>query len=221
MNPKPTRTSYSALTSFESCPLSYKLYYLDGHKETGPKPAAERGTRLHTACERFLKNEIPITALSIDFRKIKDVLHDLKLKNAQAEAVWLCDDHGNPQEVEDEHTRFKAIVDIHHVEHSVLYIYDLKSGRRYPEHDDQLQAYATLGFGKYPDVESVVVAALYLEGMGPLTMYDRPIASHLSKFWKARWDKLFAAEEYPATPSVDACQWCPYRASKMGLCVYG
>ena len=30
MSEKPSRTSYSALTKFEECPLKYKLSYIDG-----------------------------------------------------------------------------------------------------------------------------------------------------------------------------------------------
>lgn len=221
--PKPTRTSYSALTSFEDCPLSYKLYYLDGIKETGPKPAADRGTRLHLGCERYLKGEIELTSLSIDFRKIKDLLLAMRELGAKAEEVWHCTDDGTYQEVEDVDTRFKAVVDIHYLTNGgkTLVIKDLKTGRFYPEHADQLQAYATIGFSRYPGVEEVVVSALYLEGDGQPTTYGREIHPHLVAFWKGRWDILFATHEYPATPSPDACRYCSYRSTKGGQCIYG
>ena len=218
--PKPTRTSYSALTTFEACPLSYMLYYLDGHK-TEAGAAANRGTRLHEACEKFLKGEIEITKLSIDFFKIKQLLQHYKDLGAKAEEVWLCDNDGNYQEEENAATRFKAVVDIHYVIGKTLYIVDLKTGRAYPEHADQLQAYATIGFARYPEVEAVEVAPLYLEGLGHPTGYNRAFHPHLVNFWRGRWDKLFDTNEYPATPSLDACRYCQYRASKMGLCVYG
>lgn len=218
--PKPTRTSYSALTTFEECPFSYKLYYLDGIKyEAGA--AANRGTRLHTACEKYLKGEIELSSLSIDFRKIKPLLIELASLGAKAEETWLCDDDGNYHETETDDTRFKAIVDIHYIKHNRLVIKDLKTGRAYPEHADQLQAYATLGFSRYPDVEEVEVSCLYLEGEGQPTVYNRAIHKHLVQFWKGRWDKLFQAEEYLATPSVEACRYCSYRASKGGECSYG
>lgn len=219
--PKPTRTSYSALTSFEACPLSYKLYYLDGIKETGPKPAADRGTRLHLAMERYLKGEIEVNQLSIDFRKIKGLLEECRSMGAKAEETWLCTDDGTYQEVEDEHTRFKAIVDLHYVVGKRLVIKDLKTGRAYPEHYDQLQAYAALGLSRYPEVDEVEVSALYLEGEAQPAIYGRVMHPHLVAFWKGRWDLLFNTDEYPATPSVDSCRWCPYRASKMGHCIYG
>jgi len=216
---KPTRTSYSAMTTFESCPKSYALYYLEGHK-TEAGAAANRGTRLHTACERFLKGEIELQQLSIDFFQIKAQLHIMKECGAKSEEVWLLsDDPWALQEVEDDTTRFKSIVDIHYVIGETLFIRDLKSGRRYPEHDDQLQGYALVGFHRYPEVTQVDVAALYLEGPAPSMVYPRAMLPHLQTFWKGRWDIVLGAEEYPATPSQDACRYCKY--PKMGLCDVG
>lgn len=217
---RPTRTSFSALTTYESCPLSYKLYYFDNHKTEGGA-AAQRGTRLHTACERFLKGEIEEAALTSDFRNIRGHLNMFKDLKAEAEQVWLCDGEGNYQEEENEHTRFKAVVDIHYLIGDVLFIYDLKTGRQYPEHADQLQSYAMLGMMRYPNATRVEVAGLYLEGVGHTTHYPREMLPHLLEYWKGRWNILFDAEEFPPTPSLDACRWCDYRKSKMGLCEFG
>ena len=216
---RPTRTSFSALTTFEACPLSYELHYMGGHRsEAGP--AAQRGTRLHTACERFIKGEIELQQLSIDFFKIKAQLHIMKECGAKAEEVWLVsDDPWGMQDVEDGNTRFMAIVDLHYVIGPTLFVRDLKTGRRYPEHDDQLQAYALAGLMKYPEVENVDVGALYLEGPAPSTVYPRAMLPHLQAFWKGRWELLFQAEEFPATPSQDACRYCKY--PQMGLCDTG
>lgn len=216
---KPTRTSFSALSTFEECPKRYEISYLHG-VENKVGAAAERGTRLHLACERFLKNEIPIQKLPLDFKRIREELEKYRLVNAKAEEVWLCTHDGTYQEVEDEHTRFKAVVDIHYRFGDKLIIRDLKTGQSYPEHDDQLQAYALLGFSRYPDVKEVIVAPLYLEGLGSEKTYtvdDRP---YLLAFWQVRWGNLFAATEYPANPAPKTCRWCSYRASKGGPCDY-
>lgn len=218
---KPTRTSYSALTTFEACPRSYKLYYLDEIKVESDKAAANRGTRLHLACERYLKGDIPYEKLPIDFRLIKLLLEDFKRKGAVPEQEWLIrDDTWEIQAEETPETSFKAILDIHYVEGDTLYIYDLKTGRKYPEHEDQLQAYALVGLCRYPEVQQAVVAALYLEGLGNPTPYHRAMLPHLQDRWKERWDKLFTTHEYPPTPSLDACRWCDYKATKGGQCEY-
>jgi hypothetical protein len=219
--PKPTRVSFSSISTFESCPFSYKLYYLDGHKyEAGQ--AANRGTRLHTACERFLKGEININQLPIDFLGIKSILSILKIMDAKAEEVWMVNDRWEFQTEEDESTRFKAVVDIHYLpDPQKLVIQDLKTGRAYPEHSDQLQAYAVMGFSRYPDVEEVEVSALYLEGAGNQTTYNKALLPHLRQYWEARWEQVLGAVEYPATPSFDSCKYCGYKKSKGGQCEHG
>jgi CRISPR/Cas system-associated exonuclease Cas4 (RecB family) len=217
---RPTRVSFSAISTYETCPASYKFYYLDGIKDARPKPAAERGTRLHTACERFLKGEIELEKLSIDFRKIKPALVQLREYQAVAEEVWMVDINWNYQLEEDANTLIKGVVDIHYIIGDVLFIYDLKTGRKYPEHDDQLQLYAAMGAAKYPRVNYVLVAGLYLEGMGHPTSYTIELMPHLVDFWRVRALAPLEADEFVPTPSVEACRWCPYKKSLGGPCEY-
>ena len=212
---RPTRTSYSALSTYENCPRSYALYYLEGH-DTEAGPAANRGTRLHLACERFLRDEIPYEKLPIEFIHIRDELAMMKSLGAKAEEVWLVDEHWSIQEAEDHTTRYKAVVDIHYLVGDTLHIRDLKTGRAYPEHADQLQSYAACGAAKYPHVKDIIVAPLYLEGIGPGVTYSIAIVPFLQNLWRERWDKLFAEAEWPANPSPEACRYCDY--VKMGLC---
>lgn len=217
---RPTRASYSSITTYEACPLSYKLYYLDGHKTEGGSAAA-RGTRLHTACEKFLKGEIDHTKLSLDFRAIKGQLSIMKDLGAKAEEEWNCDQQWNFQPAEDDTTLIKAFVDIHYVMGKELTIFDLKTGKPYPEHFDQLQLYTVMGFSRYPEVQTITVAPLYLDGPVPPTTYTRPILPHLQDFWKTRARAPVEAQEFPATPSGEACRWCDYKKSKGGQCEFG
>lgn len=209
------RTSYSGLTTYENCPLSYKLSYMDGIR-TPSGAAADRGTRLHLSCEKYLKGELPEERLPLEFETIKPALATYKGLGAKAEEVWLTSISWGYQEVEDETTLFKAIVDIHWTEDKTLHIRDLKSGRKYPEHDDQLQLYAAMGFSRYPDAVEVVVGALYLEGMGDSASFRRTIADPLQERWSDRALKLAEEREWKANPGPVACRWCSY--AKMGYC---
>lgn len=215
MSDRPTRTSYSALTTFENCPLSYKLYYIDGAKDEAGA-AAQRGTRLHRACELYLKGEIPIEKLPIDFWKIKPILESYRELQASAEEEWLIDHSWEEQKLEDDDTRFKAVVDIHYfLTPTRLAIRDLKTGQKY-DYSDQLETYATLGFVLYPEAEEIEVSCLYLEGMGELVTYNRAMFPFLRDALQQRWERVFAEEEFAPTPSPDACKWCSY--AKQGLC---
>lgn len=215
MNDRPTRASFSAITTFENCPLSYKLHYLEGLKnEAGA--AAQRGVRLHRACELFLKGEVPIEKLPIDFWKIKPILEEYRVCGAAAEEEWLIDHNWERQKLEDENTRFLAYVDIHYLlTPTRLAIRDLKTGQQ-GDFSDQLETYATLGFVLYPDVEEIEVACLYLEGMGPTLTYNRAIAPFLREKLQQRWEAVFSEKEFKPTPSPNACKYCSF--SKLGLC---
>lgn len=212
---RPTRTSYSALTTFEACPLAYKLSYLD-KIDTPSGAAADRGTRLHKACERFINGEIEAKMLPLDFAMIKGFLVDAKHAGAKAEEAWLVDHNWNYQEVENGDTRFKAVVDIHYVIGDELHIWDLKTGRKSSDYDDQLNAYATMGFSRYPDIARVYVKALYLEGFDNQAATHRAMLPYMRRAWEERWQKLFLNESWEPTPGPIACRWCSYPS--MGLC---
>ena len=216
---KPTRTSYSALTTFEQCPFAYAKYYFEGFKDEAG-PAAARGTRLHAAMEKFLKDELPIERLPIDFWRVKPNIVKLKDKKAIAEEVWLINSRWEYQEVEDESTIFKSLTDIHLVEDDVLSIYDLKSGRMYDEHSDQLQAYALAGMVKYPQVTTVNVSAIYLDQAdeGHKRTYTSADFPNLKALWGIRINNVLTATEYPTKPSPKACQWCKLKKSLGGPC---
>ena len=220
---KPTRTSYSALTTFENCPASYAFDYLSGESIDSSSPASRRGTRLHLACESFLKGTLPFANLPIELYPIRDFLSIYKQLGALAEEVWLVDRDWNLQHPheEDEATMIKAVVDIHYTIDDVLYVVDLKSGKEYPEHKDQLQLYSVIGLLKYPQVKEVRASALYLCGVGEVTTYSRDSLEGLKMFWKNRALIQLNANLYPATPSTSACRWCQYAKSKAGPCEHG
>lgn len=220
---KPTRTSYSALTTFENCPAEYSFSYLSGERIDNSSPASRRGTRLHLACEDFLNGKLPFAQLPVELYPIRDFLSIYKQLEAKAEEVWLVDRDWNIQypHEEDENTLIKAVVDIHYVLDGSLYVIDLKSGKEYPEHKDQLQLYAVMGLLKYPDVSQVVTSALYLCGVGEVTTYTRDQLEGLKMFWNARALLQINAKSYPATPSASACRWCAYAKSKSGPCEHG
>jgi len=216
---RPTRTSYSALSTYEGCPFSYAQYYLEGARDEAGA-AAQRGTRLHTACERFLKGEIPQERLPIDFWKIKTLLVQLRDMGAIAEEVWLVDKDWKHQDLEDENTRLKALTDIHYLLEDTLHVKDLKTGRNYPEHEIQLQLYAMLGLLKYPHIDRAEVSAVYVDDgvEAHVQVYHRGMLEHLIAHWQERMDKLFTATEFPPTPNPEACKWCKLKKSKGGPC---
>lgn len=218
---KPTRASYSSITTFETCPASYEYAYLSDNPIDSSSPATRRGTRLHKACEDYLKGITPITRLPVELLPIKDYLSVFLQLQAISEEVWLVNRDWGTQDEEDSNTFIKGVVDIHYVLDNSLFIVDLKTGKAYPEHADQLQLYALMGLIKYPEVKEALVSAVYLDGPGDITRYARDQLEGLKIFWGNRVLNLLNATEYPFTPSRESCKWCPYAKSKKGPCNYG
>lgn len=213
---RPTRWSYSSLTTYESCPARWKYGYID-NLPSQPSAAMVRGSRLHSVCEDYLNHKTP--ALPWELQKASLQIDDLKRKGAIAEAVWTLDKHWLPSDP----PWVKAIVDVHYVVNDILHVLDFKSGREYPEHRDQLELYALVGLYKYPLVKRAEYSALYLDtghvsNDGALLRGD--MMDHKTVQWTDRAKKLMEDDEFKPTPG-GGCRWCDYHAKKGGPCKEG
>lgn len=218
---KPTRVSYSAIATFEECPAEYHYDYISGERIDASSPALNKGNRLHKNVENYLKGDILVEQLATELYPIRDYLVTFKQLEARSEEVWLVNRDWEVEEQESENTFIKAITDVHYLLTPTLFIVDLKSGQRYPEHADQLHLYALMGLVKYPEAEKVMVSALYLDGPGPQYTYHRKDLEGLKLWWTARANRVLDAIEYPPTPSASSCKWCSYAKSKKGPCEHG
>jgi len=215
---RPSRWSYSALSTYKGCPAQYKYSYIDG-LSSPPSAAMARGTRLHTLCEDYVTGKI--THMPNDLRKISLRLEDLRQRQAQAEAVWLLDKEWSP--VADQSKAWiKAIVDVHWLAGDVLHLADYKSGNSYPEHDDQLQLYGILGLQQYPEAKRVEYSAIYIDSgtVGAVGGLIRPMAERLREKWHSDAIIMEADTEFQPKPG-SACNWCPFKPSKGGPCAVG
>lgn len=216
---KPTRVSYSSISSWEQCPRFYKYVYVEGLKSQSG-PAAARGSRLHLALEKFLKGQLPEEKLPIDFWRIRKQLTEWKKIKAKSEQEWNVTRSWKICKNEDPNIFIKAIVDVHYLVAKSLYITDLKTGSIYDEHRDQLQIYALLGLLKYPKVEDVYVSGLYADqGRSDMeATYKRSILPHLKHHWKERGEAVLNDTVYEAKPSIDNCRYCSFSQFRGGPC---
>lgn len=215
---KPTRWSYSSLSTYKGCPAKWKFSYID-NLPWESSPAMTRGTRMHKMAEDFVKGEIDFVPREI--QKIGPSLLTYKNLGAHAEATWLLDKDWKPTEAEAEDTWVKAIVDLHYVLDDVLYAKDYKSGQMYDDHRDQLELYGIMGLHIYPEVKRVETSAIYMdtghEGMEGSII--RPMLPKLVDKWHGQAVKMFEDNDYDPTPGT-GCRWCPYAKAKGGPCLY-
>lgn len=220
MNSKPTRWSYSSISTYENCPRQWYYSYIERLPIT-ENAAMLRGSRLHKLCETYLDH--PSVELPYDVRKIKKILEELKAKGAKSEVTWLTNDLWMPVQ-QNSHAWLKAIIDVHYVEGSVLFLHDFKSGREYPEHRDQLDLYATQGLQMYPEVKRVEYSAIYIDTghtSNEGALLRGSMADHKRRSWSERAIKLMVDTELRPTPSPSKCSWCAYNRRVGGPCRAG
>lgn len=221
--PKPTYVSYSAISMWETCALQYKFAYVEGlDRPSGP--AAARGTRLHKALEKYLKGQLPEEQLPVDFWRIKSTLVRYKEEfKAKSEDYWCALENWKKCSKDHPKVWVKAVLDVRYRIGKTLYIVDLKTGRIYPEHVDQLQIYATLALSRMIDIDKVIVKGLYADEGKEWheATYPRAMANHLRNYWRDRGNKVLTDEVYMANPKPENCKYCPFNKAKGGPCLHG
>lgn len=214
---KPSRWSYSSLSTWIQCPQKWKFSYIDD-LPWEPSAAMTRGTRMHAMAEDYVNGVI--NTVPSDIKKIGSLLITLQSMKATPEAVWLLDKTWAPVS-DPKNAWIKAIVDVHYVQGDVLYLKDYKSGQMYDDHRNQLELYGIMGLQVYPDVKRVEYSAVYMdtgyEGMDGGII--RAMLPKMIKKWHDPAEAMFADEVFEPKPG-SACRWCPYAKSKGGPCDY-
>ena len=221
---RPTRVSYSAISTWDNCPAEYNYSYIIGASDPSGA-AAERGTRLHLAGELYLKGKLKVEDLPVDYWKVKPTMVEYKRLKAKAEQVWCVDKNWKMCKPADPNIWFKAIIDIHYLAETTLNVTDLKTGRIYTEsHTEQLQLYGTLGLIKYKNAKVAKVAGLYIDQGKRDTeaTYPRSMLPMLIERWDEKAKAVLNDTVFTPTPSEDACKWCAFnKKRKNGPCEAG
>lgn len=227
------RWSYSRLTDFEKCAFMAKLKIIDRIPEpVRPLPpgktehANDRGTRIHTAAEFFVKGDGPFIP---ELAKFKTEFAALQRLHAQGkvslEGEWGYTRDWAPCDWKAAWARVKldAMVFLSKQEAVVI---DYKSGRKFGneiKHAEQTALYQLAAFLRYPELQLVHTELWYLD-VDELThsVYTRRQGLRFMKNFDQRGDKMTRATTFPANPNKFSCQWCPYHPVKgSGHCTKG
>jgi len=215
--------SYSRLTTFEQCKLRAKLAYIDRIPEPIlPLPpgkiehANHRGTRIHTAAEAFVKNDVELIPELGNFREEFFKLRELyRSGKVLVECEWAFTDKWeltmwNSFNV---WVRVKLDAFIQQTKtHGV--IIDYKTGKKHGneiKHTEQGQLYQLAAFLLYPKLNSISVEFWYTD-INDITQmfYEREQGLRFLQPFTARGNKLTTATKFPANPNIVSCRWCPY-----------
>lgn len=214
--------SLTSLSTYEKCPAQYKYRYIDGIKTPPAGGAAARGSEIHASMESYLNgkstelpNEVNIYTQLLDTLKGKEIYpeHTIKLKRdwtpvADGEERW-----------------YKGILDVKVLqrvrpgeEPTGAEVIDWKTGKIYPDHDDQKSLYSLAVFAEHPSVQRVWARHIYVDlGKEREKIFDRQQMHELRDAWNARVAKLEAEQEFIPKPNF-MCRYCPFSKDKGGPC---
>ena len=203
---KPTSWSFSALHTYEECPLNYVLGRLST-KERSTSWALEEGLRIHGLMEHYLLGNI--TGIPADLHMFEKELKTLKKKGAETEEEIVLDKKWKPLKVKDPWRSKQAWIRAKLDAKLDNLVIDLKTGREYEYYAEQGNLYATL-IMETTDYADVTVEFWYTKTGNIVTHgYSRNTQEERVAKWKRRADKLMK-EKHWLPKTCLSCRWCDH-----------
>ena len=202
--------SYSALTSYETCPrrfqlteLRSKLWNLKRRLRCGVTKCTKRLKTLPMA-----RNPCPKTCRSMEVRaKIQSyegkriVEERVALDSKLRPTTWMAKD-----------VWVRGIIDIGVVGSERAYVLDWKTGKHRPD-SDQLKLFAALTFALYPWIETVVTGFIWLKaGKFDKEVFTRAQLPEIWNDFSPRLERLAVShdkDKWLPNPSGLCKNWCP------------
>lgn len=208
---KPIAWSWSRLDCFEKCP---KQFYEKNIAKSVPfveNEAMKRGKRLHDHMENALNGagvDSEISHMHDLLDKLRavewtdvDVETQYSLRKDMSFTSWFAKD-----------TWCRIKMDFTGIKGSHAVSYDWKTGKKYG-YTDQLKLYAGLIFHKWPEVEVVDTAYIYMDQNDKeAKRWTRDQMPHIWQDFGERSELIQIANQnghWQEKPSKFNCKWCP------------
>ncbi len=233
--------SFSRLDTFERCPLSYKLRYIDKVPEI-KGTALDTGSKVHEVIERYLKAVRQMKVPQYDKDLLRDIASQytvedgtsiagllskvdfndiipISLMNYSSMELKMAVDEAWQSVPWDSPLGFyRGIIDaiVYEPNRKVLYITDWKTNRNLSANPLQLKSYAALAYavlGEKLDINEFIVRFYYLR----LGVAKEKEFSPTEILWamddlSVRLNRMLAATEFP--PQLNEyCAYCGVRKS--------
>jgi hypothetical protein len=234
--------SLSAIGCYEKCQLKAKFKYVDKIKEARSE-SASRGVGYHSDIENYLTGGVDHLPEGLSY--YESWLKEVKKYEIYPEKKISLYRDWNPSPWDGPGVYLKAVLDLLVVRRSQLLegspegaaeantrneqtpateliIYDWKTGKIYPDHDDQKSLYSVAAFAEFPSVLSVRAIHVYID-LRQLRekTFHRDQMHELRNTWDGRAAKFLEAVRNPEgmipNPGFH-CRWCGYSAAKGGPC---
>jgi len=222
-----TSWSFSRLTDFEDCKFRAYLKYIAKVPEPErPLPqgktehANDRGSRIHQLAEDFVngklkQDDVPfeLNKFTVEFLHMRNLFNEGKV---DLEHEWGMSREWEiaPWKTAWNRSKLDAIV---FTTPQTAVVIDYKTGRRFGnefKHGQQIQLYTLLAFLRYPELEEVTTELWYLDQDEIASMrMTRMQGLRFKHSFDQRGNRATTTTEFPPSPSIHTCKWCPYAES--------
>jgi len=219
--------SFTRLQDFLSCKFKAYLKYVERVPDPTPRPAADRGTVIHTLAEEYVLGklkELPqeLAKFKTEFFALREAY---KKKHVSLEGEWGFTTDWAPATWKAAWGRIKADAVVHQSPTEAIVI-DYKTGKKFGnevKHAEQLQLYTLAVFLREPEVQIVTAELWYLDldDLTPMTTTRGIAMGKYLKYWDQQAHRMTKCTAFPPNPNVFSCKWCPYKPSGTGHCKVG
>lgn len=208
--------SLSRLGCYDQCPLKYKFRYLLKIPQGEKGAAASRGVMLHKAVEDFVGGTLNTLPTEIDF--YTGFLLNLR-GHGDAEYKVALDQKWRPVEWDSKEVWLKAVLDYRITETPAKStVFDWKSGKIYPEHDDQKHLYSLTEFARLPELIEVDAVHVYIDlKKQSKKTYRREWAEEGQRRWERKVETMESDTQHIPNPTY-LCRFCEFSRAKGGPC---
>lgn len=185
--------------------------------------AASRGVDLHKSVEDFVLGTLSVLPPEISF--YTQFLTGLRQHEIYPEHKVSLTKEWTPTPWNE--AWYKGVLDLKLISERndesqplAAIVYDWKSGKIYPDHDDQKSLYSLATFSEHPTVLSVRAMHVYLDlGQTREKAYHRDQVPELRKQWETRVAILEGTPPLDMIPNPGYyCRWCSFSRGNGGPC---
>ena len=206
--------SYSALATYKQCPAKYKYAYVDKLPRGDRHEAAVRGDDIHQSIEDYIAGNRD--DVHIDIVQHLGFFEQLRDLGALPETKFAVDRNWQPCDYDSDQRLLRGKIDI---ELPQVALYELKTGKEYPEHVSQMQLYGLVKLIEW-ETDNIDVIIFYLDsGKYKSISYKKDMVGSYKYFWDLQIEELEKDQSWMTNPTY-LCRWCPYGKEKGGPCPF-
>lgn len=213
--------SYSALSSFETCPKKHFTLNVAKSIKEDDSEAMIWGNQVHKAIENYMARDAQFPLGMRQYAKVCDALKGAakaKGSTQHTELKLALDEQFQPSSWYGDHVWVRGIVDYAITNKDRAAVFDWKTGKR-KENEEQLALTAAIMFAQMEELQIVDSAFVWLQE-APARQINRTVYTRdqLPEIWGMflprveRYQEAFKRDEFPAKPNNLCRRFCPVKS---------